>query len=202
MAARNPPKPDKPPLDREDALLWQKIAQTADPLPGKTAEAPPPPPEPAPGSKPERASAKRPSAAAKAAEPPPAALPELAPGDAVGLDKRTAARLRRGQLPIEARIDLHGQTQEEAHRALDAFIAGSHAAGRRCVLVITGKGARPAASDDADGVMPDRNRGVLRGAVPRWLNEAPLRPLVLGFAQAQPADGGAGALYVLLKRKR
>jgi DNA-nicking Smr family endonuclease len=50
--------------------------------------------------------------------------------------------------------------------------------------------------------MPDRERGILRRAVPRWLNEPDLRPLILGFAQAQPAHGGAGAFYVLLRRKR
>ncbi|MGH6953750.1 MAG: Smr/MutS family protein, partial [Alphaproteobacteria bacterium] len=118
-------------------------------------------------------------------------LPELQAGAAIGLDKRTAERLRRGQLPIEATVDLHGMTQAEAHGALGAFLARCHAHGRRSVLVITGKGARS-----------ERGEGVLRATVPRWLNAPENRARVLAFATAQPKDGGAGALYVLLRRVR
>jgi len=126
---------------------------------------------------------------AKTTPPPPALQqPALEAGSAPGLDKRTAERLRRGQIAIEARIDLHGHSQAEAHRALTAFIIGAAEAGRRCVLVITGKGAAGA--------------GVIRTAVPAWLNGAELRPKILAFRPAQPRDGGTGALYVLLKRKR
>ena len=104
------------------------------------------------------------------------------------MDKRTLTRFRRGQMEIEATLDLHGHTQDSAHRALDAFIKGHAAAGRRCVIVVTGKGR------DGDGV--------LRAEAPRWLNEPDLRQHVLAFSHARPADGGDGALYVLLKRKR
>jgi DNA-nicking Smr family endonuclease len=117
-------------------------------------------------------------------------LPPLTHDASPGLDRRTAERLRRGALAIEARLDLHGMTQEEAHRALDAFLARAAQAGKRSVLVITGKGGR--SSGD----------GVLRAAVPRWLNEAPNRGRLLAFAPAQPQHGGAGALYLLLKRRR
>ena len=117
-----------------------------------------------------------------------------------GLDKRSAERLRRGQMNIEARLDLHGHTQADAHRAAHAFIATSHRVGRRCVLIITGKGG---ARDDFDGsFMPDRDRGVLRRNLPRWLGEAPMRPLVLRLETACPQHGGDGAYYVLLRRKR
>jgi DNA-nicking Smr family endonuclease len=116
-------------------------------------------------------------------------LPELRHDAQPGLDKRTAARLRRGQLPIEARIDLHGLTQDEADRALTAFLAASRGAGRRCVLAITGK-----------GLGPDGSVGVLRAAVPGWLNRVGNRRHVLAFRHAQPRDGGEGALYILLKR--
>lgn len=116
------------------------------------------------------------------------ALPELAPGAVAGLDKRRAQRLRRGQLPIEGRLDLHGMTRAEAHGRLVAFIAEARDRGRRCVLVITGTGRR---RDEA---------GVLRAAVPRWLNLPPCRERILAFATAQPNDGGDGALYVLLKK--
>jgi len=127
-------------------------------------------------------------APAPAAPPPPSphrAPPALAPGRAPGVDRRTAERLRRGQLAIEARLDLHGMTRAEAHRALTGFLATAQESGRRVVLVITGKG-----------------QGVLKDAVPRWLNEGATRARILLFAHAQPKHGGNGALYVLLKRLR
>jgi len=99
--------------------------------------------------------------------------------------------MKRGKMDIGGRIDLHGHSQEQAHRALNAFIAGSFTAGRRCVLVITGKGARS-----------DAGSGVLRRAVPHWLNASPNREKVLAFSYAAPRDGGEGALYVLMKRQR
>lgn len=143
--------------------------------------------------KPKTAGAMPPVTPAAVARPKPApALPprELSHGQAAGLDKRTMERLRRGQLPIEAEIDLHGHTQEEAHRALNAFIAGHAATGRRCVRVITGKGSFR------------QGGGVLKTAVPRWLNEVPLQDSILAFTHARRDDGGEGALYVLLRRKR
>lgn len=194
-------KPETP--EDEDALLWKRIAESTKPLPGRAVRSAAPGPaqrEPEPKkSGPAQTSRSAPPRAA------PPQAPELRPGEARGLDRRSADRLRRGQFPVEARIDLHGQTREGAHRALAAFIAASHKAGRRCVLVITGKGGPPGArgrDSEEGGIMPDRERGVLRREVPRWLNEPDLRPLVLGLAQAQPAHGGAGAFYVLLKRQR
>jgi DNA-nicking Smr family endonuclease len=111
-----------------------------------------------------------------------------------GLARRQALRLRRGQLAIEARLDLHGLTQAEAHRALAGFVARSHAAGKRVLLVVTGKGTRPGADGSPSGV--------LRRNVPRWLAEPALRPLVLATAPALSRDGGDGALYLLLRRSR
>jgi DNA-nicking Smr family endonuclease len=106
-----------------------------------------------------------------------------------GLDRRLALRLRRGQLALEARLDLHGMTQAEAHRALAAFVARCYAAGKRTLLVVTGKGMR-------------EGTGVLRAAVPRWLAEPALRDRVLATAPATPRDGGGGAHYILLRRER
>lgn len=103
-----------------------------------------------------------------------------------GIDRATAERLKRGKLVIEARLDLHGMTQDEAHRALAGFVGGSRASGLRCVLVITGRGAV--------------GGGILRQAVPRWLDEPGLRRHLLAIVPAQPRDGGAGALYILLRR--
>jgi DNA-nicking Smr family endonuclease len=119
---------------------------------------------------------------------PHAAIPDISHGRAAGIDRRSAERLRRGRLPIEGRLDLHGMTQAAAVERLAEFIARSEAAGKRCVLVITGKGL-------ASG-------GVLRDQVPRWLNLPPNRARVLAFDYARPQDGGSGALYVLLKRRR
>ncbi|MDA1099574.1 MAG: Smr/MutS family protein [Proteobacteria bacterium] len=117
-----------------------------------------------------------------------------------GLDKRSAERLRRGQIAIEGRLDLHGHTQADAHRAVHAFIAGSYRAGRRCVLIITGKGGP---RDNVDsGFMPDRDSGVLRRNLPRWLGEGTVRQMVLRIETARPQHGGEGACYVLLRRKR
>lgn len=117
-------------------------------------------------------------------------LPELRLGQMANVDRRTAERLRRGKLVIDDRIDLHHHTQDEAHRALTQFILGASGAGCRCVLIITGKGA------------VSQGGGVLRRQVPHWLNLPPLRPCVLAISQAKPEHGGAGALYVLLRRRR
>lgn len=131
-------------------------------------------------------------------EAPPA--PANAPGPGSGLDKRTAERLRRGKMAVDARIDLHGHVQADAHRALHAFIQAAYDRGDRKVLVITGKGAPRVRNED--GFMPDRETGVLKRNVPRWLNETPVRHMVLAVEPAQPRHGGGGALYVLLRRKR
>ena len=117
--------------------------------------------------------------------------PALTHGNAPGLDKRTQMRLKRGQLSVEARIDLHGMTQAEAHHALERFLGSAQDAGRRTVLVITGKGFKP-----GGGI------GVLKQTVPKWLNEQPNRDRIRGFSHAAPRDGGEGALYVMLKRKK
>lgn len=181
------------PGDDDDAL-WKAVTKDVKPIKRtpsarakveaakKTARAEP---------KKTTASAARPAALAKPKPQPSLPARELSHGQAAGLDKRTMDRLRRGQLPIEAEIDLHGHTQEEAHRALNAFIVGHAATGRRCVRVITGKGS-----------FRQGGGGVLKTAVPRWLNETPLQDSILAFTHARRDDGGEGALYVLLRRKR
>ncbi len=118
-------------------------------------------------------------------------VPSLAHGSAPGLDKRTQLRLRRGKVTLEARLDLHGMTPAAAHDALLYFLDRARARGLKTVLVVTGKGLR------ADGRI-----GVLRQAVPRWLNEPPMRPLVHAFDHAAPGDGGEGALYIVMRRRR
>ncbi len=112
----------------------------------------------------------------------------LDPQRPVDLDRRTWLRLKRGRVEIERRLDLHGQTQAQAHERLEAFVAEAAAGGCRCVLIVTGKGLETG--------------GTLRHMVPRWLNEDPNRARVVAFTPAQPRDGGSGALYVLLRRRR
>jgi DNA-nicking Smr family endonuclease len=179
---------------RDDAELWQAALRDVKPLrkrkpaaPKKAAPAPPAVVTASPA----------PSRAA-----PPTPLGPLLPitgTRAPGLDKASAERLKRGRYPIEARVDLHGMRQDDAHRALGAFIASSARDALRCVLVITGKGMRRLDDDQTGGA---GEIGILRNAVPRWLNEAPNRARILAFGAAQPRDGGGGALYVLLRRKR
>jgi len=115
----------------------------------------------------------------------------------VQMDQKSFVKMRRGKLAPEARIDLHGMTLNQAHPALTQFILSSQRAGRRLVLVITGKGERvgphPATS---------RERGVLRRQVPQWLHAPALRPAILQVDQAHISHGGEGAYYVYLKKRR
>lgn len=120
----------------------------------------------------------------------PSGPPPLAP-----LGRRMRQKLGRGTEPIDARIDLHGMTQADAHTALAHFLRRAQRDGARVVLVITGKGARP-------GSDPHAERGVLKRQVPLWLESSELRPFVVGFESAGAGHGGAGALYVRVRRGR
>lgn len=119
------------------------------------------------------------------------------------LDRRTEEKLVSGNMPIEARIDLHGMTQAQAQRALTFFMEESVARGRRTVLVITGKGRGGAAALDTapeDWFSP--KPGALRQNMPRWLEAPGIKPHILKVVEAQPKHGGAGAFYVYLRRGR
>jgi DNA-nicking Smr family endonuclease len=115
----------------------------------------------------------------------------------VSMDRKAFQRLKRGKLVPEAKLDLHGMTLDQAHPALNGFILRSHAAGRRLVLIVTGKGK----DRDPGDAVPIR-RGVLRHNVPQWLRMAPLSSLVLQITEAHLRHGGAGAYYVYLRRQR
>ena len=179
----------KRPVSREEQSLWRQVTGDVDPIYSQ------PPKEPKTQPAKVKTKKTKPPKAKAVAPPPPAPPvrakqhPELAPGKTAGLDKRNAQRLKRGQLRPEARVDLHGMTQSEAHAELNSFIAECRMADRRSVLVITGKGSV-------------REGGVLRRMVPRWLNQPPLREMVIAIEQAIPRDGGAGAYYLLLRRRR
>jgi DNA-nicking Smr family endonuclease len=177
---RRPPKARL--ADRADDIeLWRRVARDVAPLPGRS-------PHPDRGRLARNAAGtpavQSAAPAAPVAKPPPTPAPPL--DRFAGIDRATAERLKRGRREIEARLDLHGMTQAEAYRALAGFVAGSRTAGRRCVLVITGHGRS--------------SGGILKHAVPRWLNEPELRRHVLAIAPARPRHGGHGALYVLLRR--
>jgi DNA-nicking Smr family endonuclease len=116
------------------------------------------------------------------------AVPTVTGDTSFAFDRRTAERFRRGQVAIEATLDLHGYTQEEAFAAVDAFLEESFQEGRRCVLVVTGKGTA------RDG------GGVLRSSVPRWITEGVHRGRLIGLGPAESQHGGDGAIYVLLRR--
>ena len=182
-------KSRKPPAD--DDALWREVTRTVTPLPGRRVPPVEPPPPPAADRKaPTTAGDLRRKAMRAPLPVAPASLPQLKPGTAPGVDRRTSERVRKGRMAIDGRIDLHGMTQAAAHTALNGFIQHSFRKGRRVVLVITGKGNI------------GQGGGVLRAEVPNWLNQEPVREKVLAFFPAQPKDGGAGALYVLLKRRR
>jgi DNA-nicking Smr family endonuclease len=171
-------------LSDEDRIVWAMVAKTAKPLKGKPGLPTEPAkietepmeallsvaPEPAPPPRPEKSAPKQ-----KSGQHP--------------FDQQTRDKLLKGRLPIEARVDLHGMTQSEAHGLLLSFLQRAHAAGVRYVLVITGKGA----SFGSDGA--------LKRAVPAWLSTPLFRVLVSGHDDAARQHGGAGALYVRLRRR-
>lgn len=181
--------------DDNDAALWKKVAETAAPLKrGRNAAAPKPakiaapvakakPPEPSPPRKP----APRPA-------PKTDHVPRAAP-----LDRQTSRQLDKGRLEVEARLDLHGLRQRDAHAQLRRFLKTAQACGLKHVLVITGKGAEQGA---AKSFYEEEERGVLRNAVPHWLSEPEFASLVVSFSPAPRRLGGEGALYVRLRRAR
>lgn len=120
-------------------------------------------------------------------------------------ERKSARRIRSGRTEIEARIDLHGMRQAEAHSALRAFLFSCHARDKRWVLVITGKGGGQKSADDGENRWSWNNgahdRGVLRRNVPRWLAEPELRSIVVSYCEAAIRHGGEGALYVQLRRR-
>jgi DNA-nicking Smr family endonuclease len=163
-------------LERE---LWGRVTRSVAPLVRKrmvTAEDRERPPKPSSPHRP--VAAERP--AVRRLRPP---EPALAP-----LERRLRQRLARGTEQIDARLDLHGRTQDEAHAALLRFLQRAQHDGARLVLVITGKGGR------------DQGRGVLRRQVPLWLALPELRRYVIGFEDAHVGHGGEGALYVRVRR--
>jgi DNA-nicking Smr family endonuclease len=146
------------------------------------------------GRRPAKAQQPRP---AKVAVPPPAI--RIAP--LAEFDRRALRQVATGKVAIDARLDLHGLRQSDAHARLRVFLLQAQAKGHRMLLVITGKGGEPESGDDP--VAGDRRgRGILRRSVPQWLEEPELRAIVLSYTAASPRHGGNGALYVRLRKAR
>jgi DNA-nicking Smr family endonuclease len=195
-------------LSAEDCALWDRVAQTATPLRQTTRLHVPEPPAPAPTSRPPepppqpltRLSAFRIGEKANPKPHPPQPMQDLSARIAhapVRMDHGAYQKLLRGKLKPEARLDLHGMTLAEAHPELIRFIFAAHDAGKRLVLVITGKGR----DQDSPDPIPIR-RGILRHQVPGWLHAPPLGALVLDIREAHQRHGGGGAYYVYLRKPR
>lgn len=179
-------------MSSEDRALWDEIAKSIKPLPGRRTKAGR---EPATLSVEEQVSkgaekAKRPVVTPRAAKHRDPPAPTLAP-----MDRRLKQKISRGAAGIDAKLDLHGYTQSEAKSRLQGFLETAQSREHTLVLVITGKGKR---SDDSWA----NEGGVLKRQVPLWLALPEFRSLVIGFEEAGVRHGGAGALYIRVRRRR
>lgn len=183
-------------LSEEDRRLWNEIRRSVKPLHRRQTRVSPPAIEDmanaakfgtAQGGEPESNPSGPPRLATVPAYYPPVSHKYGPSAGSVRLDDVTMRKLKRGKIAVDARIDLHGMTQSRAHAALAAFLQDCADAGKRLILVITGKGRT--------------GEGVLRRQVPLWLSEPGLRDLVGGYRSAHVSHGGEGALYVRLRRR-
>jgi DNA-nicking Smr family endonuclease len=176
----------KRPLRPEELKVWSVVAGTVRPMPGRAT----------PMAEPEAAAV----AAAQASDGPPARIPPPQPqphrpptthrprGGVEAIEPNRHHRIARERDPIAARLDLHGYDQDRARAVLEGFLRRAWDEGFRSVLVITGKGVK--------------GDGVLRRSTPEWLAAPHLAEIIAGVSEAHRRHGGAGALYVALKRKR
>lgn len=197
-------------LSPEEAALWERVAENTRALHARkpaTAPAPPkPPPKAEPGAPPEPTPEPSPrfdpfriGQAAARAGPGHVLRPGIAEqvaGQPLRMDHRAFGKMKRGKLRPEGKIDLHGMTLAQAHPALIRYVLSAQGAGKRLILVVTGKGR----DRDEDGPIPTP-RGVLKHQVPAWLAQPPLAAVVLQVAEAHRSHGGGGAWYVYLRRQ-
>ncbi|PRX08306.1 Smr/MutS family protein [Martelella mediterranea] len=180
-------------LSSEERELWNKVARTARPLPGKKLEKPVARAESFPDLMNGIAADGKKADTGKTSVSP-LALPKKQAQDQVRrhhpLERPVKRKLANGRLSIDARIDLHGLFQDEAHALLLAFLRRAHDRGHRHILVITGKGG----SIGSDGV--------LKRSVPIWFSLPDFRPLISSYETAARQHGGEGALYVRLARRK
>ena len=196
-------------LHPDDALLWHRVTQSVQPIEQKAQnragfetletfdtkfDA---------GSVEKKKAAKKPNNPPRETSRTGAAAPSRAatsePPALNQIEKRLDHRIARGKSGFDARIDLHGMTQFEAHGALLHFLRGAQARGSRVVLVITGKGR---IGDDRDHFSMHEAPGVLRRNIRSWLEQPEFRAIVAAYAQAHRRHGGDGAIYVQLRRNR
>ena len=182
-------------LSREEIELWRQVTQTIAPSPGRASmpesspEAPPVP------------QVKTPQNLVGFREPflpgytPPVQQPASALAPLSPLERRLRQRLSRGRTEVDAVMDLHGLRQDQAHGVLRQFLFNAQGSGAKLVLVITGKGGR-----SQDLASWHSETGVLRRSVPQWLRAPEMRGVVIGFEEAAHHHGGAGALYVRIRR--
>ncbi|TCT44670.1 Smr/MutS family protein [Martelella mediterranea] len=178
-------------LSSEERELWNKVARTARPLPGKKLEKPAAVEESFSDlindmSSPQKKRTTRETTVS------PLALPKKQQQNQQKhhpLERPVKRKIARGRISIDAKIDLHGLFQDEAHALLYAFLTRSHSRGHRHVLVITGKGTSLG------------SEGVLKRSVPLWFSLPEFRPLISSYETAARHHGGEGALYVRLARK-
>jgi DNA-nicking Smr family endonuclease len=202
MSTSDPPRRRR--LTDEEHVLWRGVARSVAPLKrGRTrklvdadadiAASAPKADKPGPAKKSKAVvHAHAAPSVSKAKTKPAAKPPTTSPPPLMPIDRRTRLRIARGAEAIDARIDLHGRTQSEAHGVLLSFLRRVQADGARTVLVITGKGSRD----------QGRERGVLRRQVPLWLMLPEFRIYVIGVEDAHVGHGGEGALYVRVRRAR
>jgi DNA-nicking Smr family endonuclease len=198
-------KPTRP-IAPDEAELWSRVAQSVEKVkkkprvPSHVDELPPAAGTSQSAHPPAKEKKHRPVPQPAGAPTPPPRPPRVA--SLAEVDRRTARQIAGGKMPIDARLDLHGMRQSDARVDLRAFLRAAQARGCRTVLVITGKGGPAAERDPLAGALGKPQRGVLRHAVPQWLQEPDMREVVLSFTTASVRHGGEGALYVQLRKPR
>ncbi len=113
---------------------------------------------------------------------------EYIEGSVAGFSRKLMQQLKKGMFPTQDYVDLHGLTKMEAEEEVKNFLMQSYRHGLRCVLIVHGRGL------NSEDHIP-----VLKKRLPIWLNRGPTNKIVLAFSTARPYDGGAGAVYVLLR---
>lgn len=198
----------RPRLAPEDDAVWDALTKGVKPLTARRARLPVPEPL---GPPPSAAIQPRkpPAPDKRTIRPQPRPLEPATPRlpsrrGPPSIEDRVLKAIRRGQTPIDMRLDLHGETQIRAHKRLEQVLATGRVRGARVVLVVTGTGMRRALLEDAPAARAagEDAPGVLRRMLPVWLSTPPLSDWVIGLSQAAQNHGGAGAFYILLRRQR
>lgn len=174
-------------LGPDEAALWARVTGAVRPLKGRPRVVVKPSPQATPPA------------------PAPPAPPKLSaralaqPVDVASLDGGWDRRLTRGRLVPDRMIDLHGCSRDQAYGLLMQAIEAAARHGERVLLVVTGKGGRVIPTQNLED---ERPRGVIRASLPHWLETPALRPYIAALRPAHPRHGGAGAWYVILRRRR